>query len=119
MIDHVTIRVKNLEVTKKFYLEALKPLGYTLLHGDNEFIGFGKNGKADTWFTINKPTSGPVHISWKADSKEVVDEFYKVAIAAGGIDNGAPGTRAEYHADYYGAFVLDPDGNNIEAVFGN
>lgn len=119
MIDHITIRVNNLEITKQFYQEALKPLGYILVQGDSEFIGFGKDGKADTWFTIDRPTSGPVHISWKADSREVVDEFYKAALAAGGKDNGAPGIRSEYHANYYGAFVLDPDGNNIEAVFGN
>ena len=119
MLDHVTIRVQDLNVTKDFYSKALAPLGYSVLHGDDQFIGFGKDGKADTWFTIDKSKSGPVHISWKVDSKEIVDEFYKAALAAGGKDNGAPGTRAEYHDDYYGAFVLDPDGNNIEAVFGN
>ncbi len=119
MIDHITIRVSDLETTKKFYLQALKPLGYKILYGDDTFIGLGKGEKADTWFTVTDHKSGPVHVSWKADTKEEVDVFYRAALEAGGKDNGAPGTREEYHANYYGAFVLDPDGNNIEAVFSN
>lgn len=119
MIDHVTIKVSNLEVTKEFYLKALEPLGYKLLHAEGAFIGLGKDNKADTWFAASDQKSGPVHISWKADTKEEVEAFYKAALQAGGQDNGAPGIRMEYHENYYGAFVLDPDGNNIEAVFGN
>lgn len=123
MIDHITLRVKNIETTKSFYLKTLQPLGYSLT-AEMEFdaikiIGFGKNNKTDTWFTTDKPVSAPLHICWKAESKEQVDAFYEEAIFAGGKDNGKPGIRTEYHENYYGAFVLDPDGNNIEAVFGN
>ncbi len=124
MLDHITFRVSDIQKTEAFYSAVLKPLGYTLSY-DHTFddnvrvIGFGKDGKIDSWFTAGTPVSGPAHISWKADSKEQVDEFHKVALVAGGKDNGAPGIRTEYHANYYGAFVLDPDGNNIEAVFGN
>lgn len=119
MIDHVTIRVSDLGVTENFYLQALEPLGYKLIQGDDKFIGLGKDEKADTWFTISESKSGPVHIAWKADTKEEVDAFYKAALEAGGKDNGAPGIRGQYHGNYYGAFVLDPDGNNIEVVYGN
>jgi len=105
MIDHVTIRVSDLEATKKFYLKALEPLGYKLLHDDADFFGLGKENRIDTWFTTNPSKSGPVHIAWKADSKEVVDAFYNAALEAGGQDNGAPGTHNEYHENYYGAFV--------------
>ena len=119
MIDHVTIRVQDLQATRKFYTNALQPLGYSVLHGDDEFIGFGRDGKADTWFTLHKQRSGPVHVAWKAATKEEVDAFYKAALTAGGKDNGAPGIRAEYHETYYGAYVLDPDGNNVEVVYGN
>lgn len=124
MLDHITFRVSDIKKAEAFYTAALKPLGYSLSF-DQTFddsvrvIGFGKGGKIDTWFTADKPVSGPAHISWKAESKEQVDEFYKAALAAGGKDNGAPGIRTEYHENYYGAFVLDPDGNNVEAVFGN
>lgn len=119
MIDHVTIRVSNLDTTKEFYLKALAPLGYKLLHDEAEFFGLGKDDKIDTWFTTHQANSGPVHIAWKATSKEEVDAFHKAALEAGGKDNGTPGIRHEYHNNYYGAFVLDPYGNNIEAVFGN
>jgi catechol 2,3-dioxygenase-like lactoylglutathione lyase family enzyme len=117
MIDHVTIRVRDLETTKAFYLQALKPLGYELIMGDNEFIGLGKEGVPDTWFITAKEISGPVHVAWKASAKDEVDEFYSAALAAGAKDNGAPGLRPEYGETYYGAFVIDPDGNNVEAVF--
>ena len=121
MIDHITVRAGDIEATKTFYVGALEPLGYTLSF-EQEFdgvkvIGFGKSGKIDTWFTTDRPISGPVHICWSADSKEEVDAFYGAALGAGGKGNGAPGLRPEYHEKYYGAFVLDPDGNNVEAAF--
>ncbi len=124
MLDHVTFRAGDIARTASFYEVTLKPLGYSLsfdqtLEDGVRVIGFGKNGKIDTWFTSDKPVSGPAHISWKADSKDEVDAFHEAALAAGGKDNGPPGIRAEYHENYYGAFVLDLDGNNIEAVFGN
>ena len=123
MIDHITIRVSNIEVTKSFYTSALQPLGYTLTT-DMEIdgvriIGFGKDGKNSTWFTTDKPVSGPTHFAWMANSQEEVNKFYEQAIKAGGEENGLPGLRPEYHENYYCAFVIDPDGNNIEAVFRN
>ena len=123
MIDHMTFRVSDIEKTKAFYSKSLAPLGYELAF-DKEFgpvsvIGFAKNGKIDTWFTTDRPVSGPTHIAWVADSEEQVNSFYEAAIKAGGKDNGKPGKREIYHPNYYGAVVFDPDGNNIEAVFGN
>jgi catechol 2,3-dioxygenase-like lactoylglutathione lyase family enzyme len=79
-------------------------------------LGYAHNGKFDTWFVNSRPVSGPTHICWRADSRATVDAFYAAALAAGGKDNGAPGLRPHYHEHYYGAFVLDPDGNNVEAV---
>ena|SRR3989344_4043215 len=123
MIDHITLRVSNIEKTKEFYSKALEPLGYKLTcnetFGSVRVLGFSKNKKTDTWFTNDKPVSGPSHIAWKAQSKKEVDAFYQAALSAGGKDNGKPGIREIYHPNYYGAFVLDPDGNNIEVVFGN
>jgi len=123
MIDHVTVRVADMEATKAFYSKALAPLGYSKTFEQDfdsvKVTGFGKGGKTDTWFTTDKPVSGPVHLAWKAASKEEVNVFHKEALMAGGKDNGAPGNRPEYHKNYYGAFVLDPDGNNVEVVFGN
>lgn len=120
MIDHVTIRVKDIEKTIAFYNKALKPLGYKLGFDENfdgtRVVGFTRNGKMDTWFTTDTPVSGPFHLAWSADSNALVDEFYTAAIEAGGKDNGKPGPRPHYHEDYYGAFVIDPDGNNVEAV---
>lgn len=123
MIDHVTFKVQDIAATKAFYEKALKPLGYTLSF-DQVFdgvsvIGFGKDGKIDTWFTTDTLASGPAHLCLRAETQGEVDAFYAEAIAAGGKDNGAPGVRTEYHDKYYAAFVFDPNGNNIEVVFGN
>lgn len=123
MLDHVTLRVRDIDATASFYAAALKPLGYVLsvdqTFGPVRVVGFGRNGKVDTWFTSDRPASGPVHIAWRAGSRAEVDAFHAAAMAVGGRDNGAPGLRPVYHDGYYGAFVLDPDGNNAEAVFGN
>lgn len=120
MIDHITLRVRDIEKTKAFYSQALMPLGYQLSmeqsFDDIHVLGFGRNGKTDTWFTNDTPVSGPTHIAWRAESTAEVDAFYQAALRAGGRDNGRPGPRPHYHEDYYGAFVLDPDGNNVEAV---
>ncbi len=123
MLDHLTLRVPNIEKTITFYSATLAPLRYTLSF-DQTFdgvrvVGFGKDGKVDTWFTTDTPVSAHCHIAFKADSPDAVDTFYKAALAAGGKDNGAPGLRPEYHERYYGAFIFDPDGHNIEAVYGN
>ena len=117
MLDHVTVGVEDIERAKRFYDSALQPLGVTRLYGDgNRFAGYGVNPKAFFWIGIrNRPQTGS-HIAFAANDRATVDRFYEAAIAAGGKDNGRPGIRAHYDPDYYGAFVLDPDGHNIEAV---
>lgn len=120
MIDHVTIRVSDYDKSRDFYTRALQPLGYEIateyVEGDDRICGWKKRDKWNWWIRQKSPISGPTQIAWNADSRAQVDAFYAAAIAAGGKDNGAPGVRAHYHPGYYGAFVLDPDGNNIEAV---
>lgn len=126
MIDHVTLRVRDLAATREFYRAALAPLGYRIaydtVHDGVGVLGFAFDApdggsKIDTWFVDHtEPVSGPTHLCWRAASRAAVDAFHAAAIATGGADNGAPGLRAHYHPDYYGAFVLDPDGNNVEAV---
>jgi catechol 2,3-dioxygenase-like lactoylglutathione lyase family enzyme len=123
MIDHTGLTVSNFVVSKKFYEQALAPLGYAvLMEIPLEFTngvhvaGFGVAPKPDFWISNGTPNKPALHIAFRANSRAVVDAFYKAAISAGGKDNGAPGPRPHYHANYYGAFVLDPDGHNIEAV---
>ena len=91
-------------------------MGIKLIKEEGKDVGFGKENKATFWFGPNDDPSQKIHIAFVADSRAQVDEFYKAALAAGGKDNGAPGIREIYHPDYYAAFVLDPDGHNIEAV---
>jgi catechol 2,3-dioxygenase-like lactoylglutathione lyase family enzyme len=122
MIDHITIRVDDIERTRDFYIHTLVALEYEILadtvYDDGvRVVGFGKDGEGAIWFTNDVPVSGPLHIAWVANSIRAVDDFYTLAMQAGAVDNGAPGLRAEYGDNYYGAFVIDPDGNNIEAVF--
>ena len=123
MIDHVGFPVSDYERSKAFYLKALAPLGYGLIMevtaeqtGRAAAAGFGADGKPDFWFGGGGAMNKPVHIAIAAKDRATVDAFYKAAIAAGGRDNGPPGIRPHYHPNYYGAFVLDPDGHNIEAV---
>lgn len=123
MLDHIGYAVTDIERSKKFYLAALAPLAITIIMevtaeqtGKDAHAGFGANGKPFFWVGTGAGQAGPVHVAFTATSRAQVDAFYEAAIAAGGRDNGAPGIRAHYHSDYYGAFVLDPDGNNIEAV---
>jgi catechol 2,3-dioxygenase-like lactoylglutathione lyase family enzyme len=124
MIDHTGLAVTDFERAKQFYTLALAPLGYQMMMvvpkavtGGVGVCGFGVPPKPDFWLhehaTANQP---PIHIAFRADTRAMVDAFYKAALAAGGRDNGAPGPRPHYHPNYYGAFVLDPDGHNIEAV---
>ena len=115
MIDHTGIRVSDIERSKRFFTEALAPLGYRVLREHPiSGIGFGKE-RPDFW--IKQGTPGPrVHVAFSAEEREVVDAFYQAALAAGGRDDGPPGVRMEYNPNYYGAFVLDPDGHSIEAV---
>ncbi len=116
MIDHSGVSVSDVAKSKAFYLAALAPLGYTVLMEFERFAGFGVAPKPDFWIGQGKPNVPPIHIAFRAESRAKVDAFYKAAMAAGGSDNGAPGPRPQYHPGYYGAFVLDPDGHNIEAV---
>jgi catechol 2,3-dioxygenase-like lactoylglutathione lyase family enzyme len=118
IIDHVGIRVSDYEKTKAAYNAALAPLGITLLMEFPNVGGWGKGHKPELWVATD-PTRqiAPVHVCLKAKSREEVDAFYAAAIAAGLRDNGPPGLRLMYHPTYYGAFVLDPDGHNLEAVF--
>jgi catechol 2,3-dioxygenase-like lactoylglutathione lyase family enzyme len=122
MIDHIGFPVSDYARSKAFYLKALAPLDYSLVMevqqqaGDDPAAGFGANGKPDFWIGGEGGLDKPLHVAILAKDRSTVDAFYKAAIAAGGRDNGVPGIRMHYHANYYGAFVLDPDGHNIEAV---
>jgi catechol 2,3-dioxygenase-like lactoylglutathione lyase family enzyme len=122
MIAHVGILVSDIEKSKKFYTEALKPIGYQMLREYGVTAtrpaasgGFGEPPRADLWIYQGTPSTA-VHIAFQVSTRTLVDAFYQAAIAAGGKDNGKPGIRPQYNPNYYGAFVLDPDGNNIEAV---
>ena len=101
---------------KAFYRAALAPLGYGVLMECEQFAGFGVAPKPDFWIGQGAPNEPRVHVAFRADTRADVDAFYRAAMAAGGRDNGPPGLRPHYHDNYYGAFVLDPDGHNIEAV---
>jgi len=123
MLDHVGIPVSDYARSKAFYLLALAPLGYDLVMevssnetGGKNHAGFGAKGRPQFWIGGGKPIRGRVHFAFAAKDRTGVDAFYRAALKAGGKDNGAPGLRPHYHANYYGAFVLDPDGHNIEAV---
>jgi catechol 2,3-dioxygenase-like lactoylglutathione lyase family enzyme len=116
MLDHVGIPVSDFEQSKRFYEQALSPLGYGLIIEPRRgAAGLGRLGKPDFWVFQGEPGRA-VHVAFAADDRASVDAFHEAAIEAGGQDNGRPGLRPEYHPTYYGAFVLDPDGNNVEAV---
>ena len=116
MIDHVIVGVRDLAASRTFYERALAPLGIAVVleHGLSG-VGLGRDGKPSFWIAERTP-SAPVHIAFASADRLAVDAFHREALAACGRDNGAPGLRPQYHASYYGAFVLDPDGNNLEAV---
>jgi catechol 2,3-dioxygenase-like lactoylglutathione lyase family enzyme len=122
MIDHIGFPVADYARSKAFYLKALAPLGYALVMevqqdaNDSPVAGFGANGKPDFWIGGEGALNRSVHIAVVARDRPSVDAFYRAALAAGGEDNGAPGLRPRYHPNYYGGFVLDPDGHNVEAV---
>ena len=116
MLDHVGIPVSDFERSKRFYEEALSPLGYELIMEPRPgAAGLGRSDKPDFWIGQGEP-GYPVHVAFAAADRASVKAFHEAAVAAGGRDNGRPGLRPEYHPSYYGAFVLDPDGNNVEAV---
>ncbi|MGM9516246.1 VOC family protein [Roseateles sp. DB2] len=123
MIDHTGVVVSDFDRSKAFYREALAPIGYQLLlefsaavTGHTDVAGFGEPPKPDFWISRGTPNQPPIHIAFRVGTRAEVDAFHHAALQAGGTDNGAPGLRPHYHPDYYGAFVRDPDGHNIEAV---
>jgi len=118
MIDHVTLDVSDYERSRRFYELALAPLGFGVVHDLDGACGFGGEGGDDFWLAGGGP-SGPVHVAFTARGEAAVKAFYDAALAAGGRDNGPPGERPHYHPGYYAAYVLDPDGNNVEAVCHN
>jgi catechol 2,3-dioxygenase-like lactoylglutathione lyase family enzyme len=115
MIDHTAVNISDQEAAKAFYSKALEPLGYTLAFEVGEFLGFADANGMDLGVVRRDPVGG-AHVAFKCDDHATVDAFYEAALAAGVKDNGPPGIRAHYHEHYYGAFVHDADGNNIEAV---
>jgi catechol 2,3-dioxygenase-like lactoylglutathione lyase family enzyme len=120
VIDHLTIGVRDLERSRAFYRAALAPLGFDERgpwSDEQREIAFGAEGAEDFAISPEYEPGGQLHIAFSADSREAVQAFHAAALAAGGEDNGAPGERPEYAPGYYGAFVLDPDGHNVEAVF--
>ena len=123
MLDHVGFAVSDYDRAKAFYQAALAPLGIALLFevtaeqtGAEAHAGFGAAGRPFFWIGTGARPTQSVHVAFAAPDRATVAAFHAAALAAGGTDNGAPGLRPHYHADYYGAFVLDADGNNIEAV---
>lgn len=116
MFDHLGFGVTDYAASKAFFLEALEPLGVAIVMEGEHALAIGSKGKPSLWLfqTSDKPL--PMHIAFTAETRQQVDEFYRAALAAGGKDNGAPGIRAHYHPNYYGAFVIGPDGHNVEVV---
>jgi catechol 2,3-dioxygenase-like lactoylglutathione lyase family enzyme len=117
VVDHITLDVTDLERSQTFYKAALAPLGYGVVYEQDDWLSFGVTGSDD--FAIRRasgPVSGPLHVAFAAPDPEAVASFHAAGLAAGGLDNGAPGYRPQYHQTYFAAYVLDPDGNNVEAV---
>ncbi len=117
MFDHVGLTVSNLERSRAFYAHALAPLGITELARYDGGVGFGRE-HPQFWLAQGQAAQARprTHVAFAAVTRLEVDAFHRAALESGGVDNGAPGLRAHYHPDYYGAFVLDPDGHNVEAV---
>lgn len=122
MLDHIGVKVSDFTRSRAFYVKALAPLNYELLMefpasvtGGTDVAGFGEKPKPDFWISPGPPQVS-VHVAFRVKTRAMVDAFHQAALAAGGRDNGGPGLRKHYHPHYYGAFVLDPDGHNIEAV---
>lgn len=116
MFDHIGFGVTDYERSKAFFLQALQPLGVTVAMEGPYGVGLGRGGKPSLWMYQSDEKPAPLHLAFTADDRQQVDAFYRAALAAGGKDNGAPGLRPHYHANYYGAFVIGPDGHNVEAV---
>jgi catechol 2,3-dioxygenase-like lactoylglutathione lyase family enzyme len=117
-VDHMTVRVRDLDASRRFYEAALRPLGAVVIDIEGE-VTFGPPGAEDFLLAAadaEHPASGPLHFAFLAADEPAVRAFYEAGLAAGGRDNGAPGPRT-YHLGYYAAYLFDPDGNNVEAVF--
>ncbi|HVK75334.1 MAG TPA: VOC family protein [Kofleriaceae bacterium] len=115
MYDHIGIKVKDLEASVRFYTAALAPLGYVLCSSDASGAGFGPPGAPALWLSRGGGGQG-VHVAFRATDHAAVDRFHRAGVEAGGRDHGRPGPRPDYGPTYYAAFLLDPDGNNVEAV---
>lgn len=116
MFDHIGFGVTDYAASKAFFLQSLAPLGIgTVMEGEHG-IGIGPKGKPALWLFQSATLPAPLHLAFTAENRKQVQDFYKAAIAAGGKDNGGPGLRPHYHPNYYGAFVIGPDGHNVEAV---
>jgi catechol 2,3-dioxygenase-like lactoylglutathione lyase family enzyme len=116
IIDHIVLAVGDYARSKEFYAAALAPLGIGLVAEIEGWAGFGRGGKPEFWFSAQPPPQRSMHIAFAAETREQVRAFHRAALAAGGTDHGAPGIRELYHPNYFGAFVIGPDGHNIEAV---
>jgi catechol 2,3-dioxygenase-like lactoylglutathione lyase family enzyme len=116
MFDHIGFGVTDLDASKQFFLEALEPIGVSVVMEGPYGVGLGQNGKPSLWFHEATDKPAPIHLAFAAENREQVDAFYHAAMAAGGKDNGTPGVRPQYHEHYYGAFVISPDGHNVEVV---
>jgi catechol 2,3-dioxygenase-like lactoylglutathione lyase family enzyme len=115
MIDHAAVNVRDIDAAKSFYSKALEPLGISMAMEMDDFAGFASE-KGFHFGVFKREPVGGAHVAFACDNHGLVDAFYEAAMAAGGTDNGAPGLRPHYHENYYGAWVHDADGNNIEAV---
>lgn len=116
MIDHIGFGVTDFARSKEFFVKALAPLGIGIVMEGEGGVGIGSNGHPFLWLDPQAKVATPMHLAFTAARRSEVDEFHRAALAAGGKDNGAPGLRPHYHANYYGAFVIGPDGHNVEAV---
>lgn len=117
MYDHIGLRVKNLDAAVRFYTAALAPLGNVLGPHDKSYAGIGPKDAPALWLYENSAAGTGTHLAFRAPDHASVDKFYAAGLKAGGRDNGTPGLRIDYSPDYYAAFLIDPDGNNVEAVF--
>jgi catechol 2,3-dioxygenase-like lactoylglutathione lyase family enzyme len=116
MFDHIGFAVRDLSRTRAFYTTALEPLGLSARHEQDGLVAFGPPGQPQLWFYARPDAPTGVHIALTAETRAQVDAFHSAAVGAGGKDNGPPGLRPQYRPTYYGAFVIDPDGHNLEAV---
>jgi len=116
VFDHIGFHVSDFAAAKEFFGKALAPLDIGITKEGERWAMIGRQGEGQMWFGEYGPAPGAIHLAFHATTREQVRQFHAAALAAGGQDNGAPGLRPQYHADYYGAFVIGPDGHNVEAV---